>query len=84
MSKFIQTHFFSSFHFSISNQNKKKEIKIFYILSLFYPPTIFYPPTLPFLQPNDPSNFPSHVSTLSIKKHSNTHKKSTEKPPKSN
>ena len=35
MSKFIQTHFFLSLHFSTPNQTNRRENKIFSILSLF-------------------------------------------------
>ena len=57
MSKFIQTHFFPSLHFSTPNETKMRENKIFYILLLFHPPIIFYPLTFPPLQPNGPQEY---------------------------
>ena len=48
--------FFPSIHFFTLNQTKRREIKIFFILSLFHQSIIFYPSTFSPLWPNRPLN----------------------------
>ena len=71
--------FFPSLHFSTPNQTKRREIKIFSILSLFHPSTIFYSLTFPLLQPNELLNNVGQLSILFFFRNKHTHTQEREK-----